>query len=252
MTPSRTRADDLSLALERSELFAVFQPQISAESGRVVAAEALCRWRHGQDGLVPADEFIPLAEETGEIHAIGLFMLDACLDALDDWRSRGRMLEVSVNVSPLQLLADDFVDHLSAEVVRRDLPELAVTIEITETRPVPGSDVIRRRLENLRSIGVGVALDDYGSGHSSREQLERLPLSEVKLDRTLVQTPSEDVSALVETVGWARRHGMRIVAEGIETAENLEFARSLECDRYQGYLLGFPVPRDEFDASIAD
>ncbi|MET0296332.1 MAG: EAL domain-containing protein [Microbacterium sp.] len=251
MTPSGTRADDLSRALERSELFPVFQPQFSAETGLIVAAEALCRWRHAEDGLIPADEFIPLAEETGAIHAIGLFMLDQCFDALDAWRSDGRTLEVSVNVSPLQLLTDDFVDQLADRFAERDLPALAVTIEITETRPVPGSDEIARRLQRLRSLGVGVALDDYGTGHSSRGQLEKLPLSEVKLDRSLVQTPPDDVAPLVDMVAWAHEHGIRVVAEGIETTENLDFARSLASDRMQGYLLGLPVARSAIDGTMA-
>lgn len=251
VTTIPARADDLGRALERSELFAVFQPQFSVQTGRIVAAEALCRWRHGQDGLIPADEFIPLAEDTGAIHAIGLFMLGQCFDALDDWRAQGRELEVSVNVSPLQLLDDDFVDRLAEEFVRRHLPPLAVTIEITETQPVPGSDAIGRRLDTLRSLGIGVALDDYGSGHSSRGQLERLTLSELKLDRSLIQTPPDDRAELVETIGWAHDHGIRVVAEGVETTENLEFARSLDCDRLQGYLLGFPVTRHDFDESFA-
>ena len=252
MTTHGDLAADLDAALLRGELFAVYQPQIALATGAIVAAEALCRWDHPTHGLVPPDQFIALAEETGAIQAIGRFMLDECLDALSSWHALGAQIEVSVNVSPLQLTGLDFVDYLSEQVRQHLTPRHTLTIEITESRPVLDLADVARRLNSVRAIGVGIALDDYGTGHTSPQQLEQLPVTELKLDRSLIQDDDALRDAeLVRTVDRARTRGVRIVAEGIETTSQLRLATDIGCERAQGYLLGEPVDRPAFDALIA-
>lgn len=245
-------ARDLDAAFSGGELYAVYQPQIALETGAVVAAEALCRWRHPTRGLVPPDQFIPLAEESGLIQLIGQFMLDQSLSALRSWHDMGRPIGLSVNVSPVQLRGDAFVDYLSTQVRRNETPADALTIEITESRPVLELTDIVERLETVRRLGVGVALDDYGSGHASAVPLERLPVTELKIDKSLIQNgdAAADV-ALAKTIDRARQRGLRVVAEGVETTAQLTLATSLGCERAQGYLLGMPMERSEFDAMLA-
>lgn len=240
---------DLSVELEAavggSQLAAVFQPQIELGSGRIVAVEGLCRWRHPLFGAIPPDVFIPLAEATGAIHAIGQFMIEECIAAADCWGALGSRIEVSVNVSPLQLTTA-FADELTERWRRRDLPVDSLTLEITESLPMPDLEASVPRLAALRDAGIGISLDDYGTGHASLDQLERLPVTEVKLDRSLIQGHTvRGAEELAGVVALAHRREMRVVAEGVENDEQLEFARSVGCDRAQGYLLGRPMPAEQ-------
>ncbi|WP_127474194.1 EAL domain-containing protein [Microbacterium sulfonylureivorans] len=245
-------ASDLMGALHREELFAAFQPQIDLASGAIVAAEVLCRWLHPRHGLVDPDVFIPLSEEIGAIDAIGRFVLDEGLDAAETWQARGLPVEVAVNVSPVQLVTDEFVEHLTARLAQRAVAPGSLTLEITESRPLGDLDGIGEQLERLRRRGVGIALDDFGTGHASPAALERLPVTEVKLDRSLIHAvASEPPAHLVSALQTARHRDLRVVAEGIETQEHLDRARELGCDRAQGYLLGRPMPFGELDALMA-
>jgi EAL domain-containing protein (putative c-di-GMP-specific phosphodiesterase class I) len=243
---------DLVGAVERGEIVAYFQPQIDVASGTIVAVEALARWEHPQLGQLAPQEFIALAEETGLIHSIGRHMLEQCLDAAEEWRQAETHLEVSVNVSPLQLAAPDFSEHLSSELRRRALPQDAVTIEITESMPVTDLPEVVVRLRQLRSLGLGVAIDDFGVGHATIEQLHNLPVTELKLDRSLIQDDDESmITYLGEIVDLAHERGLRVVAEGIETEEHLSRIRTLGCDRAQGYLLGRPMPRADVELLLS-
>ena len=245
-------ASDLLAARPGEDLFAVFQPQIDLATGSIVAAEVLCRWRHPRLGFVPPDEFIAVAEESGTIGMIGRLMLDEGIDLIDSWRRKDVDIQAAVNVSPLQLTTDEFVDRVRRQLAERALPSHALTIEVTETRPFDEVGVVVHELERLRSSGIGVALDDFGAGHASTTKLEQLPISEVKLDRSLIQSASPDVEAtLSETIQLARKRGLRVVAEGIETRSQLRRAVELGCDRVQGYLLSRPLRRSAFDALLA-
>lgn len=241
-------ASELERALDRRELFAVFQPQIALRTGKVVGAEALCRWRHPRRGAVPPDVFIPLSEHTGTIHPIGQFMIDEGLEAARSWRAAGFPIGVSVNVSPLQLDSEDFASDVTERLRRFDLPAGQLTIEITESHPV-GEAAAIGRLEAVRESGIRVSLDDYGAGHARSTQLSRLPLDEVKLDRSLLDgNDLEARDTILDVVDEARRRGLHIVAEGVETPEQLEFVTRIGTERAQGFLLGRPMDR----VAIAD
>jgi EAL domain-containing protein (putative c-di-GMP-specific phosphodiesterase class I) len=234
-------------AVGRGEIIALFQPQFDLISGKLVAVEALCRWNLPGAGIVPPDQFIPVAEEAGFIHDIGRFMADQCCKALTEWP-----LDVSVNVSPLQLETPDFTDWLTDCLTDHHSKGGSLTLEITESRPIADLAPMLKRLEPLRMLGVGVALDDFGIGHSSLKQLKRLHGTEVKLDRSLVSDDSAVAFArMAEVVDLAHRSGIRVVAEGIETDADLDRARVLGCDRGQGFLLGRPQTRAQISRLVA-
>ena len=247
--------DDLSRELEtdlrNGGVYAVYQPLIEIATGVLVGVEGLCRWSRSQGPPIQPEVFIPVAEATGLIHELGRFMLEECLAAADQWRSTGREVEISVNVSPVQLTTPTFSADLAAKVLERLSTPTALTIEITESLPLPNLDEIVPRLDELRSLDVGVSLDDFGSGHTSVEQLRRLPLTEVKFDRSLIQGKAADARrTLQDAAARAKELGLRTVAEGVETSAHLELARELGCDRAQGFLLGAPMRRAEVDAIL--
>jgi EAL domain-containing protein (putative c-di-GMP-specific phosphodiesterase class I) len=252
MLPPDELAAGLRDAVNQENLFAVFQPLIDIETGQIVGVEALCRWRQANGELVPPDAFIPVAEATGLIHQVGRFMLDECLAVADHWHAMGTPIEVSVNVSPQQLAEDSFTAYLVQQLDIRDLPLNTLTIEITESLPMTDLGAIVPRLRALLNLGVGVSLDDYGTGHASAERLGTIPVTELKLDRSLIQSDSRrTMRSLENAVGQAKERGLRIVAEGVETPAHLELARELECDRAQGYLLGLPMRAWDVDTLLA-
>jgi EAL domain-containing protein (putative c-di-GMP-specific phosphodiesterase class I) len=241
-------AEDLDIAVRRREIFVVYQPQISLATGSTVAVEALCRWTHPEFGSIGPELFIPIAERAGIIGALGSFVLEESLTAGDEWRRTGREVEIAVNVSPLQLADDLFSVQLAGEVRRRSLSPGSLTIEITESLPLVDRPAVATRLQELHAIGVGVSLDDFGTGHASRENLETLPLTEVKLDGSLIRDVERHPDAeLHDVVRLAHERALRVVAEGVETLSDLDRAVSLGCDRVQGFLIGQPLPRGEIE-----
>jgi EAL domain-containing protein (putative c-di-GMP-specific phosphodiesterase class I) len=228
-------------AVSRGEITAVYQPQFELKTMALVAAESLCRWRHPELGWVPPMDFIPAAEDAGLIDEIGRYMAEDCLGVLSDWP-----IDVSVNVSPYQLESAAFTEWLIDRLDGLLTQGGRLTLEITESRAVADIAPVLLRLAPLRAMGVGVALDDFGIGHSSLTQLKRLHASEVKLDRSLVAagTP-ESERRMAEAIAVAHEAGVRVVAEGIETDADLALVRRLGCDRGQGYLLGRPLTRDD-------
>jgi EAL domain-containing protein (putative c-di-GMP-specific phosphodiesterase class I) len=245
-------AADLPGVVERGELHILYQPQVDLGSRKIVAVEALCRWQHPLLGLLMPSTFIPIAERTGAIGKLGRFMVEHALVAADRWRRAGHPLEMSVNVSPLQLTTTAFHHMLAREVGHRALPRDGLTIEITESRPVLEVAQVVSWLKRMRAGGLGVSLDDYGTGHSSLEQFQSLPASELKIDKLLVQDDGAVASAQIEQiVALAHDRGVRVVAEGVETESQYERMRSMGCDRAQGYLLGRPMSSLELDALLA-
>jgi len=231
-------------AVARHELAAWFQPQIDLATGRIVSVEALCRWTHPELGAIEPSVFIPLAEELGLIDEIGQFMIEEGCAAAEKWSRLAHPIEVSVNVSPAQLVTSTFTDRLAVELRRLNLAPGSLTVEITESLRIEDLPVVVQRLDQLRELGLGVSLDDFGIGHSSMTQLRRLHATELKIDRSLIADDSETVTAMLRSVvDTVHEAGLLVVAEGIETAEQLERVRELGCDRAQGYLLARPMPK---------
>ncbi|MET0932704.1 MAG: EAL domain-containing protein [Mycetocola sp.] len=240
-------ASDLRGAVDRAEIVAWFQPQVDVETGRIIAVEALSRWQHPTRGLVSPLVFIPAAEDTGAIHEIGAFMLhEGCRHAAR-WRDSGLDLDVSVNVSAVQLATPGVFDQLHDLLDAFALPEGTLTIEITESQLIADLNDVAMRLARLKAFGLGISLDDFGTGHSSLAQLQDLPITELKLDRSLIQQLSIGGALIGVAVALLQERGVRVVAEGVETEEQLERVRDLRCDRAQGYLFGRPMPVDKVD-----
>ncbi|GHD41979.1 EAL domain-containing protein [Mycetocola manganoxydans] len=245
-------ATDLQGAVERGEIQAWFQPQIDMSTGRIVAVEALCRWQHPERGLVMPGGFIPEAEESGAIHDIGDFMLREGCRHSAMWREAGFQLDVSVNVSAVQLSTPGVFELLHELLTEFALPEGTLTIEITESQLIADLNAVAERLMRLQSSGLGISLDDFGTGHSSLSQLQDLPITELKIDRSLIQDSSSTGGALMAVaVALLQERGVRVVAEGVENEEHLARVRGMRCDRAQGYLFGRPMPADEIDTMLA-
>jgi len=244
-------ATDLDGAAARGEMLAHFQPQIDVNTGRIVAVEALARWRHPELGFVSPEVFIPLAEDSDLIGEIGNFMMDEGARCAAEWNSGSHRVDVAVNVSPRQLVTLDFLDHLQSDLTRYDLPAENLIIEITESLPVTEVPAVNTRLLELRAIGLGISVDDFGTGHTSIDQLHTLPLTEVKIDQSLVRGIDNSRELIEEVISVAHDRGMRVVAEGVETEEHFAFVRELGCDRAQGYYFGRPMEESEITRLLA-
>ena len=240
---------NLYRAIENNEFELHYQPQLHIASGRIVGFEALIRWRSQEDGLVPPDRFIPVAEQSGLIKTIGTWVLqEACRFARcladNGWGS----LYVAVNVSPHQLCADRFIDSVRAAVHEAGIAPSQIEIEITETALIASLKEAISRLEMLKSLGVRLALDDFGSGYSSLTYLQQLPVHTLKIDKSFIDRirESDTQKSIIGTIVEMAHHmNMTVVAEGVETAEQLDYLRKSQCDFIQGYLFSRPVPKND-------
>ncbi len=249
-TPARLALmGELRTALDQGQLAVVYQPQLDVALGRIGGAEALVRWVHPRHGEIAAGEFVPLAEQTGLIRPLMLFVLRDALDRCRAWRGEGFALTVSVNLSVRNLLDGTLADEIAEALAERDLPPAALIVEITETSLM--SDPVRSEamLHRLRNIGVGVSIDDFGTGHASLAYLKRFPVSELKIDRAFVReidTDEGDLRIVESTILLAHALGLRVVAEGSETAGVTRRLQELACDVIQGYDFGRPITPDAF------
>ena len=243
--------EDLSAAIERHQIVPYFQPQVDVGTGRVVAAEALARWDHPVHGILGPDIFIPAAQHHGLIDDLGILMVDEAARAAVAWSGAGHPIQVSVNVSATQLATPRLTDWLHFLLERSQLPAESLIIEITETNQFDDLPDVADRLSELRELGLGIAIDDFGAGFSSFARIEQLPATELKIDLSLVQDTSDDgYAALIEIVEYAHERDIRVVAEGVETTEQAHRVAALRCHRAQGYLYGAPMPADEFAALL--
>jgi EAL domain-containing protein (putative c-di-GMP-specific phosphodiesterase class I) len=236
----------LRVAIDRRELSLHYQPQLSLRTRQIIGVEALLRWHHPDMGWVPPLKFIPVAEDTGQIEAIGQWVLDEALRQVALWRQAGHpRLRVAVNVSAQQLRGDAFVDLVAQALRKHQLPGQALELELTESVAMGDPVRIGELLARLRQIGVALAIDDFGTGYSSLATLKQLPLSCLKLDRSFVrdiESDANDAAICTASIQMAHSLGVGVVAEGVETPTQLEFLRRLGCDTVQGYLISKPLP----------
>jgi EAL domain-containing protein (putative c-di-GMP-specific phosphodiesterase class I) len=232
-------------ALDLGQLELHYQPKVALTDGSVVGVEALVRWRDPVRGLVPPDEFIPLAERTGLVHRVTAFVLGEALDQVLVWREQGVRIPVAINVSMRDLQETDVAGLVAAELDAHDLPPSVLVLEVTESVLArdPGRAVAT--LRELADLGVLSSLDDFGTGYSSLLLLERLPVAEIKIDRSFVRRldePGADAAMVRSIVGFAHGLGLGVVAEGIETALAWKVLREMGCDVAQGYRVARPMP----------
>lgn len=242
----RSLERDVGLAVERQELSLVFQPQVDAKTGSVTAFEVLVRWAHPDAGLISPDRFIPVAEANGAIHEIGEFVLrEACREAAQ-WREKFR---VAINVSAAQIMRSDFVQLVTDVLAETKLEPSRLEIEVTESLFIQDLAAASSILRRLKRLGVSVAMDDFGTGYSSLSTLRAFPFDRIKVDRSFVRDMinNSDAAAIVNSViGLGRAMGLCVVAEGVESQEQLAMLRLIGCDEIQGYLFGKPLPAESY------
>ena len=241
---------DLHKALESHQLRLHFQPQMGTESGKIHGVEALVRWRHPKRGLVQPDQFIPLAEENDLIVAIDGWVIEEACRQTRAWHNAGfDGLHVSVNLSARQFRQPELPSLISKACERANLGPQFLTVELTESLIMGDLDQTAKLLHELKAIGVAISVDDFGTGYSSLAYLKRFPIDELKIDRSfLVDTPhdSDDRAIVTAVVAMGHSLGLEVVAEGVETEDQLRFLSELGCDRVQGLFLGAPLRDSEF------
>jgi len=239
---------NLRLALDRNELEVYYQPQVSLSSSKLYGVEALVRWNHPHFGLTSPEVFIPLAEERGLIQAIGRFVLDTSLSQLVQWDKDGvEVPRIAINVSALEL-KPGYVDVIQAALSKYHVSSSRLELEITESVLVSDGVETMQTLEQLRGLGITIAVDDFGVGYSSLGQLRRLPIDALKVDKSFINNihkDAEDEAIVKAIVSMAHALGLRTIAEGAESDQQLFSIEKLECDCVQGYVLGKPMSSDQ-------
>lgn len=246
----------LRIALDEQQFELHYQPQIDLSSGEVDGVEALLRWRQPERGIVAPAEFLPVLESSGLIVPVGRWALEQAVHDCQRWSSAGiGALRVSVNVSALQVRRRSFVAQVLEALGRLPPEGYGIDIEITETALLQDLDMSRRKLEALRAAGARIAIDDFGTGYSSLALLPRLPVDLLKIDRSFISGLPGDpasVTLVSSIIGLALAFGLKAVAEGVESREQLEVLRSLRCHLSQGFLHGRPVGADEIERMLKD
>jgi EAL domain-containing protein (putative c-di-GMP-specific phosphodiesterase class I) len=238
--------NELRVALEdpsaADQLVLHYQPQVDVRTGRVVGTEALVRWQHPTRGLLAPDTFLPLVEQTGLMPLLTSLVLRQAVRQCEQWRLDGWEITVSVNLSASSLLDQALPEQVAWLLTSSGLPSSALVLEITESTIMTDPDQAQLTLERLRDLGIGLSIDDYGTGYCSLSYLQNLPVSELKLDRAFLADLRQPRNAAIvrSTIELAHALDLRLVAEGIEDADTLALLDGYGCDTAQGYHLGRP------------
>ena len=242
----------LHRALERDELVVHYHPMVEIATGRVVGAEALLRWNHPERGLIQPEEFIPLAEETQLIVPVGAWVLRTAIAQMKAWHDAGHAwLRVAVNLSPRQFLDRELVASIEGILAATGFPPQFLDLEITESTAMHNAELTLSILTRLKEMGIRISIDDFGTGYSSLSYLKRFPIDTVKIDQDFVRDLTPDDAAIITAViSMARALNLRVIAEGVETEEQLAFLRREQCGEMQGFLYSEPLPAAEFEQAL--
>lgn len=246
---------DLRHAIENGEIEVAYQPKVNTETRRIVGAEALVRWNHPKLGFVPPEEFIIVAEETGLIFQMGEWVLRSACTQAEKWHQDGYPIQIAVNLSPCQFRQAELLEHVTDIVRTSGLDPRFLNLEVTESSIINNLDLAIEILNKFQIEGISVSLDDFGTGYSSFSQLKRLPIEVLKIDRTFVSDigkNADDASVVMAIITLAHNLGLEVVAEGVETEEQLECLKQFKCDEWQGYLFSRPVSADQFSRLLTD
>jgi EAL domain-containing protein (putative c-di-GMP-specific phosphodiesterase class I) len=245
----------LRRALERDGLHLHYQPKLNLHTGKVESVEALVRWTDEELGEISPAELIPVAEHTGQIAALGEWVLRSACAQARRWHEQGRDWAVAINVSPVQLAAPDLSRTILDAIGDAGIPARLLQVEVTESSAVADMGVAAAQLAELQAAGVRVHLDDFGSGYSSLAMLRLLPVSTLKIDQSIVahvDSDEADAQLLAGVISAAHTMGMTVVAEGVERSTQLHRLRELGCDVVQGFLISRPRSAPELEASVVD
>ena len=245
---------ELDAAMAAGEVWNAYQPKLDMVTGRIIGVETLVRWSHRERGLVAPDQFIPLVEANGRAAALTAHVFSQALADAARWRAMGHDLSVAVNVSATLLEDQAFIAWLAETLRTSGVAPAKVIVEVTESAAVKDVEQAAASLAEWRSLGVAISIDDYGTGQSSLGYLQRLPASELKIDKSFVQNIAGDSRNAImvrSTVALAHQLGLKVVAEGVEDEATLDLLREFECDVAQGWLIGRPVPSADLEAFLA-
>jgi diguanylate cyclase (GGDEF)-like protein len=238
-------------ALERNEFILYYQPQVDLTSGAIVGVEALIRWNHPEQGLIPPFEFISLAEETGLIVPMGEWILHTACAQIKKWQGEGfNGLRVSVNLSAQQIQRKNFQDCIGEVLAKTGLDPVLLELEITESIAMYNEDYVISKLDAIKKLGVQIAIDDFGTGYSSLNYLNKFPIDTLKIDKSFVNQIKDfsDGTEIINTIiAMARNLNLKIIAEGVETLEQLVFLRERQISEAQGFYFSRPLPVEEFE-----
>jgi diguanylate cyclase (GGDEF)-like protein len=248
--------EELRYALVRQQLCLHYQIQIDIRN-RALGAEVLLRWQHPERGLISPAQFIPLAEETGLIVPIGLWVLQTACAQLKQWQNDAlaRDLTLAVNVSAKQFRSQDFVAQVQRTLLESGAKPSLLKLELTESIVLENVEDTISKMRELKLLGVSFSMDDFGTGYSSLQYLKRLPLDQIKIDQSFVRDIASDPNdaAIVQTIiAMSEVLGLNVIAEGVETAEQRDFLDSRGCHAFQGFLFGRPVPLRDFETSLRE
>jgi diguanylate cyclase (GGDEF)-like protein len=244
-----TVLNEFRRALEGEQFVLHYQPVVEIDGSAVRGAEALVRWEHPELGLVPPNDFIPIAEQSGLIGYLTHYVLERAVAECKGWRSDGRDLSVAVNLSVRDLLDLDLPGQVASVLTAHNLPAEALHLEITESMIMSDPDRALETVLHLRDLGVRISVDDFGTGYSSLANLKRLPISELKIDRSFISSLPHDESDLIivgSTINLGHDLRLSVIAEGVEDEITLKRLANLGCDLAQGYYFGRPLPSQEF------
>jgi diguanylate cyclase (GGDEF)-like protein len=241
---------ELRHAIGAKELVLFYQPQIDMKTGEVIGAEALIRWQHPKHGLVPPDTFIPLAEESGLINQVSDWVLEEACQQLQTWNDTGYHLRLAVNMSSKDIQVEGFTEKLRLMIDQYNIAPKTLELEITESTLMENPEELEADLNAMRTMGLTLAIDDFGSGFSSLNYLKRLPVDVLKIDRMFIrdlEKDENDMAIVTGVVALATSLGLHTVAEGVETAKQYQLLQNLGCDTCQGYYFSKPLPVEDFE-----
>lgn len=242
-------------ALARGELRIYYQPQVDVKTGKIVGVEALLRWQHPDYGLLPPVKFIHIAEETGLIFPIGLWVMETAFRQLRQWHGQGfPQLRLAVNLSARQFLQRDLPQSLRHIMDETQFDPQFLSVEITESVAMNNIEGATRAVEQFKALGAQVSIDDFGAGHSSMNHLQRLPVDSLNIDRSFIMNIAgreKDGATAKAIIGLAHGLGLRVIAEGVETSTQVEFLKSQQCDELQGHHFSPPVPAEKMTQFLA-
>lgn len=239
----------LRLAVEKGELFLMYQPQVDIATGRIVGMEALLRWKHPELGIVPPERFIRVAENSGLILPIGEWVLRTACKTARKWQDQGLpAIVIAVNVSAIQFRQDGFRDLIQRVLRDTGLPPQSLELELTESLLLSTGDLTFPLLQDLKSMGVNLAIDDFGTGYSSLSYLRQFPVNKLKIDRSFMQAvalSADDAVVAAAIISMGKSLNLKVIAEGVENEEQMSFLREHQCDEMQGYFFSKPITADE-------
>jgi EAL domain-containing protein (putative c-di-GMP-specific phosphodiesterase class I) len=246
--PKLSLVAELRRAIVKDHLSLVYLPQVNLRTGRITGVEALARWYHLELGWIPPSEFIPLAEETGFIMPLTLWVANAALRQLESWHQEGLAMNISINISAANLQATEFPEQVRGLLARYVVPYPRLGIEMAESAIMTDSECAIAALTQMKEMGLKLALDDFGTGCSALSYLARLPIDEVKIDRPFIKNVSSHKNNRIivqAIINLAHDLGLRVVAEGVETQAEKDLLLELRCDEAQGFYFTQPLPAAE-------